>query len=88
MTKDEILAMLEKYVLPLFNPGTSVAVVVTAPGKVDGTVAGLNELGFEVEKTALEVSPEEMNGAAHDGEDGSSYDGSDYESGSESDASR
>ena len=58
VTKDEILAMLEKYVLPLFNPGTSVAVVVTAPGKVDGTVAGLNELGFEVEKTALEVSPE------------------------------
>ncbi|KAL5495204.1 hypothetical protein ACEPAI_667 [Sanghuangporus weigelae] len=85
VTKDEILAMLEKYVQPLFNPETSVAVVVAAPGKVDSTVAGLSELGFEVEKTALEVSPEEMDGSASEGSD---YDGSDYESGSESDASR
>ncbi|EJD03900.1 uncharacterized protein FOMMEDRAFT_19228 [Fomitiporia mediterranea MF3/22] len=76
VTKGEILSMLEKYVLPLFDPATSVAVVVAAPGKVDNTEEGLRELGFNVEKTALEVSPEEMEDSDSEG----SETGSDYKS--------
>ena len=60
VTKDEILDALKKYCLPLFNPESSIAVVVTAPGKVDTTVEGLTTLGFEVEKRAVEVDQDEF----------------------------
>ena len=60
VTKDEILDALKKYCLPLFNPESSIAVVVTAPGKVDTTVEGLITLGFEVEKRAVEVDQDEF----------------------------
>lgn len=62
VTKDEVLAALKKYCLRVFNPATSVAVIVTAPGKVDSTMAGFQNLGFVPERRELEVSPEEMEG--------------------------
>lgn len=53
------------------------AVVVTAPGKVQATTEGLEKLGFEVEeKTAGSVEEE----------DGESDDGSESDSGSDSDS--
>jgi len=55
-----VLAALEKYCLPLFDPERSVAVVVTAPGKVEASAEGLRKAGFEVEEREIEVSPEEM----------------------------
>ena len=78
VTKDEILDALKKYCLPLFNPESSIAVVVTAPGKVDTTVEGLTTLGFEVEKRAVEVDQDEF-------EDGN---GSEGDSGSDSESDR
>lgn len=78
VTKDEILDALKKYCLPLFNPESSIAVVVTAPGKVDTTVEGLTTLGFEVEKRAVEVDQDEF-------EDDN---GSEGDSGSDSESDR
>ena len=75
VTKDDILSALEKYVLPLFNPESSVAVLVTAPGKVESTVEGMSELGFDVEIRELESTPED-----------STVDSSEYDSGSESES--
>jgi Zn-dependent M16 (insulinase) family peptidase len=77
VTKADVLTVLEKYFLPLFNSATSVATVVTAPGKADEIAKGLTAEGFEVEKRTLQVDPEEM----EDGEES----GSDDESGSEMD---
>lgn len=74
MTKDDVLKALKKYVLPLFNPQSSVAVVVSAPGNVDDTAEGLRTLGFKVEKKEVEIDPEELDGT--DSEDGSDSDGS------------
>jgi len=62
VTKDDILKSLEKYFLPLFDPKTSVAAVVTAPGKADEIAAGLKEVGFEVEQKTLEADPEDDDG--------------------------
>ena len=62
VTKDDVLESLKKYVLPIFSPSTSTAVVVTAPSKVDQIAEGLAASGFDVEKRTMEV----------DGEDGSS----------------
>ena len=78
VTKDEILDALKKYCLPLFNPESSIDVVVTAPGKVDTTVEGLTTLGFEVEKRAVEVDQDEF-------EDDN---GSEGDSGSDSESDR
>lgn len=67
---------MRKYFLPLFDPATSVAAVVTAPGKADEVSAGLTEVGFTVERGKLEVDPEEME---VDGSESGSEDGSDSE---------
>jgi Zn-dependent M16 (insulinase) family peptidase len=74
VTKEDVLAVLKKYFVPLFDPRSSVAVVVTAPAKVDGIAEALAADGFQVEKRTLELGDDEM-------------DGSEYESGSESDSS-
>ncbi|KAH8114464.1 Metalloenzyme, LuxS/M16 peptidase-like protein [Phellopilus nigrolimitatus] len=50
VTKDEILTALKKYCLPLFNPDTSVAVVLSSQGRFDSTASDLRSLGFDVEK--------------------------------------
>ncbi|THH10161.1 hypothetical protein EW145_g1526 [Phellinidium pouzarii] len=60
VTKEQILVALKKYCLPLFDPAKSVAVIVAAPSKVESTADGMRELGFDVEKRELEVSPEEL----------------------------
>ena len=64
---------LRQYFLPLFNSSTSVAVVVTAPGKADETRERLSIAGFEVTQRELEIDPSEME------------DSEETESGSESD---
>ncbi|KAJ7038105.1 Metalloenzyme, LuxS/M16 peptidase-like protein [Mycena alexandri] len=55
----------EDYFLPLFDASKSVAIVVTAPSKVDAISDGLTEVGFEVEKRTLEIDPSEL-AALHD----------------------
>lgn len=78
VTKDDVLAVLETYFLPLFDSSSSVAVVVTAPAKVDEISEGLGGLGFTVEKRSLEVDPNELgDGSDSDSDDSGSYSGSD-----------
>ncbi|KAI9572885.1 Metalloenzyme, LuxS/M16 peptidase-like protein [Boletus coccyginus] len=59
VTKDDVLASLKKYILPIFSPSTSTVVVVTAPSKVDQIAEGLTSYGFDVEKRTLEVEGDE-----------------------------
>jgi hypothetical protein len=54
VTKEDVIKILKNHVLRLFDPATSVAVVVTAPGKSDEIAAALTEKGFDVEKKAIE----------------------------------
>lgn len=70
VTKDDILASLKKYILPIFSPSTSTVVVVTAPSKVDQIAEGLTGYGFDVEKRTLEVEGDE-DGSFETCEDGS-----------------
>jgi len=60
ITKEDVLVALEKHFLPLFDASTSVAVVVTAPGKAQDIGEGLKTIGFEVTQKALEIDPSEM----------------------------
>ena len=78
ITKEDVLAVLKNYFLPLFDSSTSVAVVVTAPGKVDQVSEELGKFGFQVEQKTLQVDADE------DGE----LSDSGSESGSESDGTR
>lgn len=52
--------MLRRYVLPIFDPASSVAVVACAPGKADDIIGGLSSEGFSVEKRELKVDPDEL----------------------------
>lgn len=75
ITKQDILETLKKYFLPLFDPSSSVAIVVTAPSKAEEIGTGLQALGFEVTQRELAVDPADMDGveSGNDSEsDGSS----------------
>lgn len=80
MTKEQVLFSLKEYVLPLFDPSKSVAVVVSAPGKLDSTMEGLRELGFDVEKREVEITPEELEEMDSEGsESGSEFEDSEMD---------
>ncbi|KDQ63640.1 hypothetical protein JAAARDRAFT_29668 [Jaapia argillacea MUCL 33604] len=74
VTKADVLASLRKHFPPLFDSASSVAVVVTAPGKADEIGDDLTKVGFEVEKRTLEIDPDEL---MEDGEESGSESGSD-----------
>ena len=40
--------------MPIFDPASSVAVVVTATGKVESVVDGLTGLGFDVTRKEIQ----------------------------------
>ncbi|KAJ7293661.1 Metalloenzyme, LuxS/M16 peptidase-like protein [Mycena rebaudengoi] len=81
VTKEDVLTVLKKYFLPLFDASSSVAIVVTAPSKVDEIAEGLTGTGFEVTKRTLEIDPEEL--AAHHNHE---HDCDSCESGSDSES--
>ena len=78
MTKEDVLAVLRKYFLNLFDPATSIAVVVAAPGKADEIEGDLTKIGFEVSRRSLEAdsdvdeSGSESGSGSEDGSDSSS----------------
>ncbi|THV04852.1 hypothetical protein K435DRAFT_774162 [Dendrothele bispora CBS 962.96] len=75
VTKDEVLDIIRKYFLNLFDSNSSVALVVTAPSKADGIVRDLTDHGYSVERKTLEVDPSEMeDGSDYDSESGSEFD--------------
>jgi Zn-dependent M16 (insulinase) family peptidase len=76
VTKDEVLEALRKYFLPLFDPSSSIAVVVTAPSKAEQIGEDLKVAGFEVEQKSLQVDPSELEEGDSEGE---SEDGSEDE---------
>ena len=55
MKKEDVIAVIQKYFLPLFDPATSVSVVVATPSQVDHIEEGLTKAGFVVEKRAMNV---------------------------------
>lgn len=72
VTKADVLSAFEKHFLPLFDPASSIAVVVTAPGKAEDIGTGLKTLGFKVTQKVMEVDPEEMDGEYESGDDSDS----------------
>ena len=65
-----MIETIQKYILPLFNPKTSVGVVVSSPAKSEEIASGLEGLGFEVEKRTLDIGADEEDGS-DSGSDGS-----------------
>ena len=76
VTKEDVLASLKKYFLPLFDSASSVVAVVTAPGKTAEITEGLTKVGYQVEQQTMDV---EM----ADGSDASSVSGSGSSEGSQ-----
>jgi Zn-dependent M16 (insulinase) family peptidase len=57
--KEDVMRCLKDYILKLFQPESSIALVVTAPGKSDEISEKLGEKGFKVEKRTIEVQDDE-----------------------------
>lgn len=57
--KEDVQRCLRDYILRLFKPESSIALVVTAPGKLDEISEKLGQKGFRVEKRAIEVRDDE-----------------------------
>ena len=72
VTQRDVIDALQRYVQPIFDPATSIAVVACAPGKVEDIATGLSSEGYEVERRSIEVSAADEMGS----EDGSSSEGS------------
>ena len=53
--KEQVMRCLREYVLKLFKPESSVAIVVTAPGKLDEIVGELKEERFQVDRREIVV---------------------------------
>jgi len=60
VTKADILNALRKHFLPVFDPTSSVAVVVTAPGNAKDVGEGLKAAGFEVTQKESHIDSLEM----------------------------
>ena len=58
MKTEDVIAAIQKYFLPLFDPATSVAVVVATPSQVDHIEEGLTKAGLGVEKQTMKVDRE------------------------------
>lgn len=54
VTKEDVLASLRTHFLPLFDSSSSVAIVVTSPGKAPEIEKGLDAAGFVVEHQSLQ----------------------------------
>lgn len=66
VSKEDVLSVLRTYFLPLFESSSSVAAVITAPGKADQIVEEMGKLGFTVEKKQLDFDPSEMDDSGSD----------------------
>ncbi|KAG8964008.1 hypothetical protein FRC03_002292 [Tulasnella sp. 419] len=55
VTLDDVKAALQEYILPLFNPESSIAVIVSAPSRSDSIAEQLTSAGFDVERRTLDV---------------------------------
>ncbi|KAI0348495.1 hypothetical protein BDW22DRAFT_1404375 [Trametopsis cervina] len=69
VNRDDVLKALEKYFLPLFDPSSSAAVVVTAPSKAEEIGAELKTRGFDVEQRTLELGADEDSDGSDSGSD-------------------
>ena len=59
VTKAQVIEALRTHFMPVFDPATSIAVVVTAPSKSEQIGADLKKIGYEVEQRTLDVEADE-----------------------------
>ena len=62
------MAALRDHFLPLFDPASSIAVVVTAPSKAEAIGKSLQAEGFDVTQRVLEVDASELEEGSEEGE--------------------
>ena len=59
VTKEDVKRMLQQYVLPLFDPETSVAIVVTPPRNAEQIGKDLASSGFDVSYRTIGTTADE-----------------------------
>lgn len=60
VTLEQVLAALRKYVLPVFEPATSVAAVTASPSVAEKVAEGLKTAGYEVETRLWDAGEDDV----------------------------
>ncbi|KAG8964223.1 hypothetical protein FRC00_003325 [Tulasnella sp. 408] len=68
VTIEDVKRVLGQYVLPCFQPESSVAVVVSSPAKANDIAEQFTKAGFDVESRVLDVGADEADSSDSDGE--------------------
>lgn len=68
VTIEDVKRVLGQYVLPCFQPDSSVAVVVSSPAKAKDIAEQFTKAGFDVESRVLEVGADEADSSDSEGE--------------------
>lgn len=72
VTIEDVKRVLDKYILRLFDPASSVAVVVSSPAKADAIAAQLSSCGFAVESRVLDVGAHDEDESGSDSDEDAS----------------
>ncbi|TKY89650.1 hypothetical protein EX895_001435 [Sporisorium graminicola] len=84
VTLDDVKASLKKYILPLFDPETSVAAVVAPQCKVDEIQTQLEQVGYRMERVEIDLGKDDDDEGSSSGSEDESA--SEDESGSDSES--
>ena len=84
MTLPAVREALKKYILPIFDPATSICAIASAPSRTKEIANSLKEVGYDIEERDLDLGVDDSEGES--GSDGS--DGSEMDSESEADGGK
>ncbi len=79
VTLEQIREALKKYILPIFDPATSVAAIASAPSRAKEIAEQLTAIGYEVEQKELDLGADETSSAFESGSEDGSDDGASSE---------
>ncbi|SPO28432.1 related to Zn2+-dependent endopeptidase, insulinase superfamily [Ustilago trichophora] len=88
ITLEDVKKSLSEYILPLFDPETSVAAVVAPQSKVEEIQTQLEAVGYKMERVEIDLGKDDDVEGSESGSDDQSGSGSDSESESEDEVRR
>lgn len=83
VTIADVKRVLKQYILPAFDPSSSICAIVSTPSKVEEISKALTEVGYEMETKELDLGKDDEDSEMDSGSEESGSDESGDESGSD-----
>lgn len=72
VTQDEVRACLAKYILPIFDPATSICAIACSPARIDEMEGALAKIGYQMERRELSITDDDDDAEGDDSDEGDS----------------